>query len=81
MKLKRNLIRFILIFGLLAIPFSTVYAQGRNNGDVVLFGQNYTLESGETLNGAIAVFGGNVHIEEDAFVNGDLAVTSTSKEA
>ncbi|MFN3492763.1 MAG: polymer-forming cytoskeletal protein, partial [Anaerolineales bacterium] len=72
MNLKKNLIRFILVFGLLAVPFSTVYAQDPDNGDIVLFGQNYTVKSGETLNGAIAVFGGNVTIEEDAIVNGDI---------
>jgi cytoskeletal protein CcmA (bactofilin family) len=72
MKLKKNLIRFILILGLLAIPFSTVYAQDPDGGDIVLFGQNYTVESGETLKGDIALFGGNVTIEENAKVKGDI---------
>jgi hypothetical protein len=72
MKLKKNLIRFILVFGLLIVPTSTVLAQDPDGGDVVLFGQNYTLKSGDTLNGDIAVFGGNVMIEEDAKVNGDI---------
>lgn len=72
MKLKKNLIRLILILGLLAIPFHTVYAQDPDGGDIVLFGQNYTVESGETLNGDIAIFGGNIRIEEDAFVDGDI---------
>ena len=74
MKLKINLIRFILVVGLLTVPISTVYAQASDGGDVVLFGQNYTVESGETLNNAIAVFGGNVTIEEDAVVNGDIII-------
>lgn len=74
MKIKKNLIRFILVLGLLAIPFSTVYAQSSDGGDIVLFGQNYTVESGDTLNNAIAVFGGNVTIEEDAVVNGDIII-------
>lgn len=72
MKLKKNLIRFILILGLLAVPFSAAYAQDPDGGDVVLFGQNYIVKSGETLNGSIGVFGGNVMIEENAKVNGDI---------
>jgi cytoskeletal protein CcmA (bactofilin family)/uncharacterized membrane protein len=72
MKLKKNLIRFILIFGLLTVPSTSVYAQDPDGGDIVLFGQNYTVESDETLNGDIALFGGNLTIEEDAFINGDI---------
>lgn len=74
MKIKMKLIRLFLLFGLLTVPFSTVSAQGPDNGDIVLFGQNYTLESGETLNNAIGVFGGNVTIEKDAIVNGDIII-------
>ena len=74
MKIKMKLIRLFLILGLLIIPMSTVYAQDGDGGDVVLFGQNYTVESGDTLNNAIAVFGGNVTIEEDAVVNGDIII-------
>ncbi|NJN79759.1 MAG: hypothetical protein HC797_04405 [Anaerolineales bacterium] len=74
MKLKMNLLRFLLVLGLLAIPSTTVYAQSGDDNDIVLFGQNYTVESGETLNNAIAVFGGNVTIEEDATVNGDIII-------
>lgn len=73
MKLKMNLLRLFLIIGLLALPLGTVYAQSPDN-DIVLFGQNYTVESGDTLNNAIAVFGGNVTIEEDALVNGDIII-------
>lgn len=70
----KMLTRFILVLGLLIVPTSTVFAQGPDNGDIVLFGQNYTLESDETLNNDIAVFGGNVTIEEDALVNGDIII-------
>ena len=74
MKIKKNLIRLILIVGLFAVPFSTVYAQSSDDGDIVLFGQNYTLKEGERLNASIAVFGGNVTIEENAIVNGDIII-------
>ncbi|HAX71646.1 MAG TPA: hypothetical protein DCY14_18675 [Anaerolineae bacterium] len=73
MKRKTNLIRILLLLALLILPTGSVYAQSPN-GDVILFGQNYTLESGDTLNGSLAVIGGNVMIEEGATVNGDVAV-------
>ena len=40
----------------------------------VIFGDNFTLESGDTLTGDLVVFGGNVTIEEDAKVQGDMVV-------
>jgi len=73
MKVKNNVIRIILLLALLVIPTGTVFAQSPG-GDVVLFGQNYTVQSGDTLNGSVAVFGGNVNVEEDAQVKGDMAI-------
>lgn len=73
MKLKMTWLRLFLILGLLALPLGTVYAQSPD-GDVVRFGQNYTLESGDQLNASIAVIGGNVMIEEEASVTGDVAL-------
>jgi len=73
MKIKTNLIRIILLLAVLALPTSNAYAQGPG-GDVLLFGQNYTLESGDELNGNVAVFGGNIAIEEDASADGDIAL-------
>lgn len=73
MKMKKNLVRILLLLTLLFLPTRTAFAQSPG-GDVVLFGQNYTLESGDELNGSLAVFGGNVNIEEDAKVNGDVAL-------
>ncbi|MBL8101988.1 MAG: polymer-forming cytoskeletal protein [Anaerolineales bacterium] len=73
MKIKSNLVRIILLLALLLLPTSTVFAQSPG-GDVVLFGQNYTLESGDELNGSLAVFGGNVSIEKDSTINGDVAL-------
>jgi cytoskeletal protein CcmA (bactofilin family) len=73
MKLKTNLIRVVLLLTVLVLPASNVYAQGPS-GDVLLFGQNYTLESDDELNGNVAVFGGNITVEEDASVDGDIAL-------
>lgn len=71
MNIKTNIIRIFLILAILVLPTGVVLAQSPG-GDVVLFGQNYTLKSGDTQNGSIVVFGGNILIEEDAVVNGDI---------
>lgn len=70
----KMLTRFMLVLGLLIVPTSTVFAQSSDGGDIVLFGQNYTLKSNDTLNNDIAVFGGNVTIEKDALVNGNIII-------
>ena len=44
------------------------------DGGQVIFGSNYTVESGDTFEGDLVVFGGNVTIEEDASLNGNLVV-------
>jgi len=71
---KSTLTRILLLLALLIIPTASIHAQTPNNEDVVLFGQNYTLEEGETLNGSIAVFGGNIEIQKDAEVNGSIVI-------
>lgn len=73
MKLKKNLVRIFLLLALLIVPTSTALAQSPG-GDVVLFGQDYTLESGKTLDGSLAVIGGNASIEEGSIINGDTAL-------
>lgn len=40
----------------------------------LVVGDNYRLESGETLNNDLTVIGGNAVLEEDSTVNGDVAV-------
>ncbi|MFM8425483.1 MAG: hypothetical protein ACKOBL_09925 [Chloroflexota bacterium] len=71
---KSTLTRILLLLALLIIPTASIHAQTPNNEDVVLFGQNYTLEEGKTLNGSIAVFGGNIEIQKDAEVNGSIVI-------
>jgi hypothetical protein len=73
MNSKTTLVRIALALAVLLIPTGGASAQGPG-GDVLLFGQNYTLESGDTLNGSLAVIGGSAMIEEDAAVNGDVAL-------
>jgi hypothetical protein len=70
-----KILTLFLLLALLLTPASPAYAQGPNpGGGQVIFGQNFTLESGDTFNGDLVVFGGNVTIEEDADLNGNLVV-------
>ena len=71
--MKRILV--VLSFVLLAafaFP-TTAMAGGLYEGKVVL-GENFTLESGETLDGDLLVFGGNVTLEIESRVTGDVVI-------
>lgn len=76
MKKTFKLLVPLILLALLLVPTRSAQAQGPNpDGEgQVIFGSNYTLESGDTFEGDLVVFGGNVTIEEDATVNGDLVV-------
>ena len=63
----------VLLVSLLA-PGSPAHAQSGSEPGKIVFGDNYTLASGEDLEGDLVVFGGNVTIEEDADLNGNLVV-------
>lgn len=66
-------LRILLLAAIVALPTGAAYAQSPG-GDIVRFGENYTLEKGQTQNGDVAVFGGNIAIEEEARVNGSLVL-------
>ena len=70
-KLTRILI-LVLVLTAVLIP-TTATASGFSD-DKVIFGGNFTLDSGETLNGDLVVFGGNVILETSSTVNGDTVV-------
>ena len=71
-KIGRSLTLLVLLFMLLA-PASPAYAQSGGPGKIV-FGENYTLKSGDALDGDLVVFGGNVTVEKGANLNGNLVV-------
>lgn len=74
MKLHK-LLTLLLLIAVLALPASPAYAQGTGTEDgKVIFGSNFTLESGDTFDGDLVVFGGNVTVEEDADLNGNLVI-------
>ncbi|MBN2118867.1 MAG: polymer-forming cytoskeletal protein [Anaerolineales bacterium] len=66
----------LMLFALLFLPTSSAQAQGPSpDGDgQVIFGSNFTLESGDVFDGDLVLLGGNVTIEEDASLNGSLVV-------
>jgi Polymer-forming cytoskeletal len=76
MKMTFKIFSLLLLLSLLLVPTNPAYAQGPNpgGGGQVIFGRNYTLESGDTFDGDLVVFGGNVVIEEDANLKGNLVV-------
>jgi hypothetical protein len=77
MKNTFKLFTLSLILALLILPAGVVYARGSSSGLLdgrVIFGDDFTLESGDTLTGDLVVFGGNVAIEEEAVVQGDMVV-------
>jgi hypothetical protein len=63
----------LVLLALMLVPASPAYAQSGEPGKII-FGDNYTLATGETLDGDLVVFGGNVTIEEGADLDGNLVV-------
>jgi hypothetical protein len=70
---------------ILALPVPALAASGSPNGwlarpwfsglpDQFVFGDNYTLADGETLDGNLWVFGGNATLEAGSTVRGDVIV-------
>ena len=75
MKNSLKYLTLLLLLTLLLVPVTSVHAQGTStDGGRVIFGSNFTLESGDEFNGDLVVFGGNVTVEEGADLNGNLVV-------
>lgn len=73
MKTTHKFLCVILLLVLLLLPSASAQAKGLSDGRVI-FGDDFTLAKGETLDGDLAVFGGDVSIEAGATVEGSLAV-------
>jgi cytoskeletal protein CcmA (bactofilin family) len=73
MNTKLKIVSLILFAVLVFVPLQPAAAKGLMEGQVV-FGQSYTLKSGETLQGDLVVFGGSALIENGATVNGSAIV-------
>jgi hypothetical protein len=66
MKSKLGIASILLLAVMVFVPFQSAAASGPVFDGQVIFGQSYTLRTGETLNGDLVVFGGSATIEEDA---------------
>lgn len=72
----KHAVRILSVLAALALLLSTAspaHARGLMGGEVV-FGNTYTLESGQTQNGDVVIFGGVGLIEEGATINGALVL-------
>ncbi len=76
MKTTYKLLLLTLLIAAILIP-QAAQASGLMD-DKVVFGGNYTLSEGETLNGDLVVFGGNATIERGSTVNGDVVIMGGS---
>ena len=75
MKTRIRILAFLALLPLVLVPVNPVYAQDlSSDGGRVIFGSNFTLESGDTFEGDLVVFGGNVTVEEEAELKGNLIV-------
>jgi hypothetical protein len=63
----------LLVAVLLALLATPAFADDPD-GDVVIWGDNYTLESGEKIHGDLLVYGGNVRLEAGSEVDGDVTL-------
>ena len=70
LKFASVLILVILLF----LPLQSVGAANGKYEGQVLFGQSFTLKSGDTMSGDLLVFGGSATIEQGATVNGSTVL-------
>lgn len=75
MKIAYKSLSLFALLVLLLVPTAPVHAQGTGTEDGrIIFGSNFTIESGDEFEGDLVVFGGNVTVEKDADLNGNLVV-------
>ena len=74
MKHIARITSLVLLALLALVPMQSVAAKGSTFDGQVIFGQSYTLKSGETLNGDLLVFGGSATLEEGSIVNGSVVL-------
>jgi hypothetical protein len=74
MKPITKLFAALAVLMAMLIPAAPALAKGPFDDGPVIFGGNYTLESGDTLNSDLVVFGGTVEIQEESVVEGSIVV-------
>lgn len=76
--MMKKIVYCLILAALMLAPGGRVQADDGVTRDRVIIGQNFTLESGETINGDLVVIGGETAIETGAMVDGDLVVIGGS---
>ncbi len=72
--MKTKFVSLVLLVMLVFVPLQSAAAKGTSFDGQVIFGQSYTLKTGETLSGDLLVFGGTATIDEGATVNGNIVL-------
>ncbi len=73
----KNVLRFASVLLMVILLFLPLQSVGATNGAYegqVIFGQSFTLKSGETMNGDLLVFGGSATIEQGSTVTGSAVL-------
>src|SRR5512136_3108837 len=73
----KNVLKIVCVLVLVLLVFVPLQSVGAASGAFegqVVFGQSFTLKSGDSLNGDLLVFGGSATIEEGATVNGSVVL-------
>jgi len=71
--MKRVLSAFLIAILLSAVVVPPAFAQGGGEGRVI-FGQDYTVKSGEEIEGGLVIFGGDLTVEAEGRIDGDAVV-------
>ena len=74
MKKINKFLVLLAVIGILSFAFPTPVSADKPEDGRTIFGETYTLGSGEILNGDLTVFGGVVTIETGAIVSGDVII-------
>ena len=74
MKTVMKIVSLLVMAMLVFIPLQCVGASSGAFDGQVIFGQSFTLKSGDSLNGDLLVFGGSATIEKGATVNGSTVL-------
>ena len=74
MKLDLKFASLALLLALVFLPTKSASASGGVFDGQVIFGQSFTLESGDTLTGDLLVFGGTADIQAGAVVDGNVVL-------
>ena len=75
--MMKKVLKYVSVLLLAVLLFLPTQSAGATNAALegqVVFGQSFTLKSGDTMNGDLLVFGGSATIEQGATVNGSTVL-------